>query len=223
VVGDGPGGRRERKKHQTAVALHDAALELFRDKGFHDTTVEEIADVADVSARTFFRYFPSKEAVVFADAEERCDLWVEALRARPLTEPILQAIRESAVLLADDFAPDKDFFRWELAATSPSVAAARAQAHGTWEVAIASEVARRLDLTSKHDLTARTVAAASLGAWRSAQTAWLFSRDRVPLPVHVRSAFAVLDHLGALVPGGRIVDVRKPKPKERRPVVTKTP
>lgn len=219
-MGDGPGGRRERKKHQTAAALHDAALELFRDKGFHDTTVEEIADVADVSARTFFRYFPSKEAVVFADAEERCDLWVDALRARPQEEPVLHSIREAAVLLSDDFDPQKDFFRWELAATSPSVAAARAQAHGRWEVAIAAEVASRLQLRSKHDLTARTVAAAALGAWRSAQTAWLFSRNRPSLHVHVRSAFAVLDHLGALVPGGRVDNVRQTK--ERRPVVTKT-
>jgi AcrR family transcriptional regulator len=201
--------------------LHDAALRLFRDKGFHDTTVEEIADVADVSARTFFRYFPSKEAVIFADAEERCDLWVDALRARPATEPILESIRESAVLLSEDFDPEKDFFRWELAASSPTVAAARAQAHATWEVAIAGEVARRLQLPSRHDLAARTVAAASLGAWRSAQTAWLFSRGRPALHVHVRSSFAVLDHLGALVPGGRVLDVRKPK--ERRPVVTKLP
>jgi AcrR family transcriptional regulator len=204
------------------VALQDAALALFRDKGFHDTTVEEIADVADVSARTFFRYFPSKEAVVFADAEERRDLWVESLRARPEGEPILDSIRESAVLLAGDFAPEKDFFRWQLASESPSVASARSQAHATWEIAIAAEVARRLELTSKHDLTARTVAAASLGAWRSAQTAWLFSRGRPPLPVHVRTAFAVLNDLGDLVPAtARVVDVRKPK--ERRPAVTKTP
>jgi len=217
----GPGGLRERKKHQTALALHAAAIELFRERGYAETTVEEIADHADVSARTFFRYFSTKESVVFADERQRRDIWVDAIRTRPHDEPVLDSIREASLLLTEDYHQDKDFFRWELAAQVPAVAAARFRAHSRWESAIAVEVAERLQLPSKNDLTARTLAAACLGAWRAAQTAWFFSRGRTRLATHVRHSYDVLNHLGGLVPVAPVLDVRDLK--ELRAAVTKKP
>jgi AcrR family transcriptional regulator len=58
-------GLRERKKERTRQALVDAAIELFGTKGYEETTIAELAEAADVSTRTFFSYFPSKEAVLF--------------------------------------------------------------------------------------------------------------------------------------------------------------
>lgn len=58
---------RERNRLQTRVAIEAAALELFRDRGFDRTTVGDIADRAGISPRTFFRYFPSKDHVIFTD------------------------------------------------------------------------------------------------------------------------------------------------------------
>lgn len=93
----GPVGLRERKKLQTRAAIVDAALELFERKGFEATTVEDIAAAADVSPRTFFRYFESKQDVVLAKTNEKRDGLSTLLAARPPEEPPLEALRRTIV------------------------------------------------------------------------------------------------------------------------------
>ncbi|SEL22774.1 TetR/AcrR family transcriptional regulator [Nonomuraea pusilla] len=75
-------GLRERKKQRTRRALVDAALRLFADKGYEETTLAEIAAAADVSTRTFFSYFASKEDVLFYDAEERMERLLALVASR---------------------------------------------------------------------------------------------------------------------------------------------
>lgn len=93
----GPVGLRERKKLQTRAAIVEAALELFERKGFDATTVEDIAAAADVSPRTFFRYFESKQDVVMAKTNEKGDHLGALLTARPPEEAPLEALRGTIV------------------------------------------------------------------------------------------------------------------------------
>jgi AcrR family transcriptional regulator len=87
--------RRERKKRQTRDALVHAALTLFDAKGYEHTTVREITDAVDVSERTFFRYFASKEDLVLSFAREGTDALLRALAARPAAEEPLTALRNA--------------------------------------------------------------------------------------------------------------------------------
>jgi AcrR family transcriptional regulator len=99
-------GLRERKKIQTRETIQRVAFELFDEKGYANTTIEEIAEAAEVSPSTFFRYFPSKELVLMADDLDQ--VTVEALAQQPADLPTLQAFRRAfditmATLSADDW------------------------------------------------------------------------------------------------------------------------
>lgn len=85
-------GLRERKKQRTRRALIEAALRLFEEKGFEETTLAEIAAQADVSTRTFFSYFASKEDVVFYDSEARVELAVATMATRMPGEPVIDLL-----------------------------------------------------------------------------------------------------------------------------------
>jgi AcrR family transcriptional regulator len=87
--------RRERKKQLTRDALVRAALELFEARGYEHTAVREITDAVDVSERTFFRYFASKEDLTLSFVRDGADALLEALAARPPEEEPLPALRNA--------------------------------------------------------------------------------------------------------------------------------
>lgn len=91
---------RERKKQRTREALREAAIRLFAEKGYSRTSIEDIASAAEVSRRTFFRYFGSKEGVIFADADEQGAAILQALAAQPRALAPLVAFRDAVVGLA---------------------------------------------------------------------------------------------------------------------------
>ncbi len=84
-------GLRERKKARTRAAIQSHALRLFTDQGYDQTTIDQIIDAADVSASTFFRYFPTKESVVLFDDFD--PLIISAFQAQPREIPPVAALR----------------------------------------------------------------------------------------------------------------------------------
>ena len=80
-------GLRERKKHATRKAIHDAGMRLFAERGFAATTMEQVAEAADVSRATVFTYFASKEDIVFGDAPLALAALADQLREAPRPSP----------------------------------------------------------------------------------------------------------------------------------------
>lgn len=95
-------GKREAQRLQTKERLQQSALDLFRKDGFGPTTVTQIAEAAGVTERTFFRYFPSKEAVLFQDYESRLEWFRAALAVRPDDESIVDSVLVATQSFPDD-------------------------------------------------------------------------------------------------------------------------
>jgi AcrR family transcriptional regulator len=101
VIDQAPVGLRERKKRETRRALTQAALELFVERGYDETTLADIAEAAGVSTRTIFSYFPSKEDILFCPMSEMSTALAEALAARPAGMDALATLREFILAAVD--------------------------------------------------------------------------------------------------------------------------
>jgi AcrR family transcriptional regulator len=87
-------GLRERKKQRTRETIAHAAHELFAERGYHATTLPEIAEAADVSTRTIFAYFPSEEDILFSDFAAMKEALAQALAERPEGQDALETVRQ---------------------------------------------------------------------------------------------------------------------------------
>jgi AcrR family transcriptional regulator len=99
---------RERKKLRTRRALADSALRLFTEKGYDATTLEEVADQAEVSKSTFFRFFPAKEAAAIEAEAELWSAYLAALSGRELSGEILEALHQSLAVAIASLEPSWD-------------------------------------------------------------------------------------------------------------------
>lgn len=97
-----PTNRHELRRRSTHEALRQAALKCFAAKGFVNVTVTELAQQAGVTERTFFRHFPTKEAVLFQDYETQLEWLAEALAQRPASEPLFDAVLASVAAFPHD-------------------------------------------------------------------------------------------------------------------------
>ncbi|MBL1084670.1 helix-turn-helix transcriptional regulator [Streptomyces actinomycinicus] len=93
-------GRRDLKKAATRRSLLRTATRMFAERGYQETTVRDIAAAAGVTERTFFRYFPSKEDLVFAEVLDFVPLLVEEVAGRPAAEPPYTAVLNGLIAAA---------------------------------------------------------------------------------------------------------------------------
>ena len=167
-----PAGLRERKKARTRAAIRQHALRLFREQGYSATTVEQIAEAAEVSPATFFRYFPTKEDVVLQDDFDIVTL--AALEAQPLELSPIAAFRAAATAAWKQMSPeDADRFG-ETSKLTLAVPEIRARAldeliRTTGEIssAIAARTGRSAD-----DFAVRNLAGAIIGVIMTATMPW---------------------------------------------------
>lgn len=171
--------RREQQKQHTRVALEDAALRLFAHNGYEQTTVEEIAAAAGVSMRTFFRYFSSKQHVLFGDvAHHRVGLLRAALQSRPVGEDPLDSVRivldESDITDPDELAQIRA--RLQLLFDQPQLIGTYLTVSHELRQLICEFVAQRCGLPPVHPYPL-LVSAAAQAAWDAALWAWAAGVD----------------------------------------------
>jgi len=165
---------REKRSEMMLSELEAVALRLFDERGFNDVTVQDIADEAQISVRTFYRYCPTKEDVLQLRIDRRTEALRAALSASPMDEPPLHSLRVAIVKVVS--AEDVTLLRrWiTVIAATPSVL--RGVVGGIYlksRLVMADFFGTRLELPSEA-LIPTMLAAAAGGVIEASQTQWFF-------------------------------------------------
>lgn len=185
-------GRRERKKQETRDALESTAWRLFQRKGYDETTVEDITEAVDVSTRTFFRYFDSKEAVLFGDWRSGLEQVSELISARPPEEPPLTVLFEVSQRLVQLGRPDEErlLMRKALTERSRKIGDYERNVIGPeMERVVTEALAVRLGVDRDSDPRPALYAAVAVAAWNAARKIWMSSDGRQSMSELLRQAF----------------------------------
>lgn len=167
--------RRELNKAATRQAITDAALLLLRSKGPGNFTVEDIADAAGISRRTFFNYFSSTEAALAAVTHGFLDNALAQFRLRPADEPILESARAALVQLADPMTVAPMAELYSLAQTNPQLNRSELEAwdHCTAEIIDAArERFARTAGAELDELYLRALAGSIISCGKAAMDVW---------------------------------------------------
>ncbi|MFF3762735.1 TetR family transcriptional regulator [Streptomyces sp. NPDC001922] len=203
-----PTGLRELKKLRTRNALMRSALELFTAQGYERTTVDEIAEAVEVSQRTFFRYFTSKEEVAFALQDAAESHFLAALNERPADEAPLTALRNAVMFVWDtidraigETVPPELYLRmYRTIESTPALLAVHLRRSVEMEERLAQEVARREGLDVEADPRPRVLVAAFGGVMRLTGQLWGAGED-VSIEALRAVTVSYLDRIGPALAG----------------------
>jgi AcrR family transcriptional regulator len=190
-------GLRERKKARTRSSIRSEAIRMFAEQGFAATTVEQIAEAAEISPSTFFRYFPTKEAVIVTD--EYDPLILAAFRAQPPHLSVVRAFRNAVGSVLAELPPEaveQERIRHDLLSSVPELRSAMLEQYADQLRELAVMIGERVGRPAG-DLAVRTLAGAmigvalsvTIGSWNSP----LQVVDFQALPARFEAAFDLLD------------------------------
>ncbi len=184
--------RRGRPRGTSARTLELIALRLFTDKGFHETTVDEIAAAAGVSRRTFFRYYDAKSEVLWNEFDTEVATIRTSLAEAPEHLPVMDAVRHAVIAANHYHAEDVPELRMrmQLISTVPELAASATIHYDAWERAVAEFVARRAGRPAE-SLYPLAAGRATLAACRAAYERWAARAD-ADLTVYLDAALRAL-------------------------------
>ncbi|HLM06428.1 MAG TPA: TetR family transcriptional regulator [Blastococcus sp.] len=187
-------GLRERKKLATRSALHEAALRLVAERGLASVSVDDIADRAEVSPRTFFNYFSCKDDAVLGLDPDASPNQVAAFLARPADETPVQALRAVARAQAEEMATDTELWplRLKVIDAEPALLARLAAVFGEGERVLAEAVATRTGNRAGVDPYPTLLAGVAGVAMRTSLHRWLASDFTASLPALVDEAWGLL-------------------------------
>ncbi|MFF1379544.1 TetR/AcrR family transcriptional regulator [Streptomyces sp. NPDC058308] len=178
-------GLRERKKLKTRIAIRAATYRLIEEQGYESTTVEQIAEAAEVSPSTVFRYFPTKEDIVLTD---EYDPFLEsALRERPADEPIVESLRHvlrRAVTLGFAEEPEVSRLRTKLMTEVPAVRSRMLESMSVTGAVLCRVIAERTGREAG-DLEVRTFSMGLIAALAETAAYWAEHDHRDDLPTLV--------------------------------------
>jgi AcrR family transcriptional regulator len=192
---------RERKKLATRRLLRRVTLDLVAERGLANVTVEDIAESAEVSPRTFFNYFPSKEAALFGGHPNRADELRRHITHDAPGEPVMSVLRtvmaQDAEAVTDELRllggePADWLRRFKAVRADPLVRAAQAAHMALIERAIGEGLAARLGANPETDAYPWVLAAAATGVARACMAFWAGSAGAVQLSDLMDQAFQAL-------------------------------
>ncbi|WP_344482730.1 TetR family transcriptional regulator [Nonomuraea monospora] len=191
--------RRDRKKLETRAALEHAALTLVAERGLAAVTVEDIAEAVDVSSRTFFNYFPSKEDALIGSRQASAGELCRRLDAVPAQVPVLEALRLMSRAEAEAVQEQREqwLLRLKVFEQNPSLLPRLVASGSETERAVTDAVAHRAGVAPNTSGYPELVTAAAMAAFRVAMLRWSAAGGRPSLAGLVDEAF---DQLAAGLP-----------------------
>lgn len=189
-------GLRERKKLRTRAAIQKEAMRLFLDKGFEETTIEDIAEAVEISPSTFFNYFPNKEAVVFQDDLD--PLIIAAFDAQPADVNPIRRLRVAMRTVFSHLTPEQEKLikqRTQLFMSTPELRGAMLSQFADLVDQITALLAQRVARNTS-DFAVRNMAGAVLGVLLAS----MLEITRDPKADMVKIADSALEHLEAGLP-----------------------
>jgi AcrR family transcriptional regulator len=187
-------GLRERKKIKTREAIRRATYDLVEEQGYDATTIEQIADRAEVSPSTVFRYFPTKEDIVITDEYDA--VLLEQLRTRPADEPWTESLRQvigKAVRQGLDDDPRVSRLRARLTVEVPAVRARMMESMSVTGRMLCRAIGERTG-RDPESLDVRVYAMSLVGGLMEASLYWAEKGHHEDLPGLVDRALDVMEH-----------------------------